>query len=131
MKTKNLFLLLIVLAFTINVYAVEIPKMNVIILDNSKALVAVTKANPGKTVISLESEDGDVVYYKEIYKQSDFKTILDLREVRNGTYKVTAKFGNMLLKRNILFKDGKISVESLKTEYDPVFVYNANQELKY
>ena len=126
MKTRSL-LIIVVFAFTTHVFAAEIPKMNVIVLDKTRALVAVTKSDPGKTIISFESEDGNIVYYKETSKQADFKTVLDLREIKNGTYQVTAKTGNRIMKRNIICKDGEISVESMKTEYDPVFVFNQNK----
>ncbi|NQU85459.1 MAG: hypothetical protein HQ541_06830, partial [Mariniphaga sp.] len=41
MKTRNWILVILAIAFTTNVFATKTPKMNIIALDDSKALVAV------------------------------------------------------------------------------------------
>lgn len=114
-------------ALAINVSAGKIPKMNIIALKDSKALIAVEQATPESSVLSVESKDGYIVYYKETRKESiDFKTIFDLSEFKDGLYTVKVKTGSTLLKRDFNIKNGLISVEPLKTEFDPVFAMKNN-----
>ena len=127
MKTKNCILLILMTAFTLNVFATKMPQMNITVLDNAKALVEVEVPNSEKTVISFESEDGNIIYYKELLSyNSNFEATLNLTDLKNGTYKVKVKTGYAVIKSSIILKDGKISVEPVKTEYDPVFVFNDN-----
>ena len=123
MKTRNLFLLILALTFTLNVYAGKKPEMNVTILKNSKALVALEQSSPEKTTISFESGNGDIVYYKESFTQNNnFQTLLDLSELDNGTYYVKAQAGNTVIKSEITLKNGVVSVKPAKQKTGPHFV---------
>lgn len=127
MKMKNWIFVIVAIAFTANVYATEPVKMNIIALGDSKALVAAEKASPEKSVISIEAEDGHIVYYKESNDESpEFKTIFDLSNLNDGGYTVKFKSGNKLVKRDVEITKGEVSVEAMKTGYDPVFAMNGN-----
>lgn len=124
MKTKQFALLLLAFAFTVSATATEIPKMNVIALNNSTALVAAT-TNPNVTAqISIVSEAGETVYYKKSKAAAQFKSVLDLSELNDGMYTINLKTGKANVSRNVEVKQGKIQVTQTKSKVDPYFSYD-------
>ena len=80
MKTIKFLSVLVLVAVVGIATAVERPQMNVIRLDNEKALIAIANEKPAHFELSIESENGDLVYYKESETE-----ITNLRQVINYT----------------------------------------------
>lgn len=127
MKTKQWILAILAIIFATNVFAIETPKMNIIQLDENKALVAVTPGTPAIQELTISSDKGQVVYYRLSKKEeSGLKKIFDLANLGDGSYSVKFKSGAATLKRDIEIEDGHVSVQPLQTELDPFFVFENN-----
>ena len=129
MKTKIriLTILAFVFAAAIGVNAGETPKMNVVALDDSRALVAVEQNVPATSVFSITTEDGQVVYYKETKKaHAGFKSVFDLSALTDGNYTVKFKTGTTTVNRELSIDNGDIDVAPAKTEYAPVFALDGD-----
>lgn len=127
MKTKQLILATLALVFTANVFATEIPTMNIIPLEDSKTLVAVSQITPTLNEISIISEDGRTVYFKQSKKETaGYRQIFDLSNLEDGAYTVKLKAGTATVKREMQINDGTISVAAQKSELDPFFVLENN-----
>jgi len=124
MKTKQVTLMLLALVFAISASATETPKMNVVAIDNSKALIAAETSPKVSAEISILSENGEVVYYKKSKAAAQFKSVLDLSELNDGVYTVQLKTGEKSVKRELEVSNGKIAVKAMKRYLDPVFTYD-------
>lgn len=127
MKTKKLILGIVALVFVTNIYATKTPRMNIIPLENSKALVAVSQDVPATNDLTITSSDGEIVYYKQSKNQSEeFRQVFDLSGLDDGNYCVKVKSDNIAVKRKIKIEDGKVAVDLQTTEYDPYFKFADN-----
>lgn len=126
MKTKQFALMLLALAFIVSASATEIPKMNVIALDDSKALIAAVTSPNVASEISLVSADDEIVYYRKSKAAAQYKSILDLSELNDGMYTVTLKTGKVSAQRKLEVNQGKIQVVQMKREIDPFFSYEGD-----
>ncbi|MBN1822676.1 MAG: hypothetical protein JXR31_05535 [Prolixibacteraceae bacterium] len=117
-------------AFAAIASAVEKPKMNVIPLEADKAIIALSNATPAYFEISINSEAGNTIYYKESKsKITDYKKIYDFSALNDGNYEVSVKVNDTRVKRDIEINRGKIYVGDSKVSYDP-FVLVDNEILK-
>lgn len=127
MKTKQFFLVIVALVFAANVFATETPKMSIIPLEDTKALVTVSHETPLVNEISIISDKGNVVYYKKSKKKMDgYKQVFDLSQLENGAYEVKMKVGNTTVKRGLDIKNGNIAVQQQRAEIDPYFSFADN-----
>jgi hypothetical protein len=125
MKTKQLFLAILAIVFTANVFATEIPKMNIIPLKDTRTLVAISQNTPAINEISIISEEGTIVYFKQSKKvTTGYKKVFDLSQLEDGTYTVQLKAGTATVKRELEINDGTILVTAQITELDPFFVFD-------
>ncbi len=130
MKTKQFILTVMVIVLAASVFATDKPKMNIIPLEDTKALVAASQATPSVNQISIVSEEGQMVYFKESKKEMEgYKQIFNLSLLSDGNYEVKLKTGTVTVKRGISIDQGIISVKPMETEYEPVFIF-ANNVLK-
>lgn len=128
MKTKQFFLSIVALAFIVNAFATEIPKVSIIPLEDTKALITVQQTTPYVSEITITTESDRVVYYKKTKKEADvYKKIFDLSQLDDGKYRVTMKAGTTTVKKDLLIKSGKISVLKQRNEQEPYFAYNNNK----
>ncbi len=124
MKTKQLALVLLAVAFTVSAVATEIPKMNIVAVDESKAYVAAITSPDFASEVSIITENGEVVYYKKSKAANEFKSILDLSQLNDGMYTVKLKTGKVSTQRNLEINHGKVAVKQLQTKVDPFFAYD-------
>lgn len=124
MKTKQLALVLLAVAFTVSAVATEIPKMNIIAVDESKAYVAAITSPDFASEVSIITENGEVVYYKKSKAANEFKSILDLSQLNDGMYTLRLKTGKASTQRNLEIIQGKMTVKRLQTKVDPFFAYD-------
>jgi len=126
MKTKKLTVMLLAAVFAISSAATEVPKMNVIVIDDSKTLVAAVTNPDVASEVSVIAEDGRIVYYKKSKAAAQFKSILDLSELTDGRYTVELKTGKFYTQRQLELNQSKVKVIKIKPEPDPVFSYDGD-----
>lgn len=127
MKTKHFFLLIVATTFVANVFATDIPRMSIIPLKDSKALVTIQHTVPDVSEISITTESGEVVYYKKSKKEIDlYKKIFDLSQLENGNYRLSLKAGNATVKNDLSIKNGIVSVLKQRNEMEPYFTVDKN-----
>lgn len=127
MKTKQFFIAIMAVAFAVNVFATETPKMSIIPLKETKALITVTHETPSVNEITIADENGKIRYYKKSKNEMNgYKKIFDLSQLENGTYEVKLKVGVTTFKRGLELNNGKVSVHQQRIELDPYFSFEDN-----
>jgi len=125
MKTmKTLFAS--VLAFVaVSAIAVERPTMNVIRLEDDKDLIAIANENPVKFELSIESEEGKVVFYKESEKElTSLRQLIDYSALEDGAYSLKLKLNDTFVSTRLEIEKGALKVGESKTTYAPYFSFN-------
>lgn len=125
------------LAFTVAAFAaatiataVEKPKLNVIPLSSERAIVAVTNENPAIFEVSIEAENGDMVYFKQTSEPvTDFKQIYDFKNLADGKYVLNLKVNDTKVINDFQVSNKKIEVGESKVRFAPYFNFK-NNELK-
>lgn len=122
MKTKHFFLLIVAATFAANVFATDIPKMSIIPLKDSKALISIQQTVPAACVISITNHLGEVMYYKRSIKKADrYKKIFDLSLLESGEYCFTVKSGSNTIKNDLKIKNGVVSLVNKRQDMEPYF----------
>ena len=130
MKTKQFALMLLAAVITVSAVATEIPKMDVVAVDNSRALVTAVPIQSGSTTISVVSENGKLLYHKKVKADSEFKTVLNLSKLEDGKYTIKLDAGKESVQQVIELNNSKINVKPVKREIEPFFSYK-NDKLKF
>lgn len=127
MKTIKFLSTVTAVAIVAIATAVEKPKMNVIPVTADRAIVSITNENAAYFEVSIESENGEMVYYKQSSKPlTDYKKIFDFAELKEGNYVMNLKVNDTKLSRNFEVAPGEISVGNAKMSIDPYFDFNNN-----
>jgi len=102
--------------------AVEKPRLDIYPLSSDRAVVALFNDKPAKLEVSLKSEAGRVVYYKQTIKSDgDYRKIFDFSNLENGNYELSFKLNNTLVMRKIQVEDGGLNIGVSETRFDPFF----------
>jgi hypothetical protein len=129
MKTKSITLLLLTLVLTANVIATEVPKMNVLALNDSKVYVAAETSATAPTEISVLNTAGETVYFKRTKAAPLFQLVLNLKELEDGRYTISLRSGEVFTKREITLTEGLVSVNKPMNEFEPYFSYKNDKVL--
>lgn len=123
-----MILLAITLVIASNALAVEIPQMNLIPIAADKAIVAFANNKPSKFELTVQTADGDIVYYKQTTKAATaYKTLFDFGNLENGNYLLNVKMGNKEIKRTFSVSNSGIRVGKSQLRFDPHFNFADNQ----
>ncbi|HDR51407.1 MAG TPA: hypothetical protein ENN90_07270 [Mariniphaga anaerophila] len=102
MKTKNLVLTALAVFVTATVFATHLPAMNVIPVNDGKALVAFEAISPDAFEISVKNKRGETLYYKKSdVPAQTYRTLFDLHDLEDGVYEVCLKSGHTILVRQV------------------------------
>ncbi len=127
MRTIKLFFTVTALAIAAIAGAVEKPKMSVIPLTADRAIVAISNEKAAYFELSIENEEGEMVYYKESkHPLTDYKKIFDFANLEDGSYVLNLKVNDTQLARNIEIANKGITVGNSKMTFDPYFDYSNN-----
>jgi|GEM_PF-3793596 len=129
MKTKSITLMLLVLVFTASAFATEVPKMNVLAMNESKVYVAAETSTTAPTEITVLNTAGETVYIKRTKAAPQFRMVLNLQELEDGTYTIRLRSGELFTKREIILTEGLISVKKPVNEFEPYFSYENGKVL--
>ena len=127
MKTIKFLTTVVAVAIVAIASAVEKPKMNVIPLTADRAVVSITNENPAFFELSIETKNGEMVYYKQSSKPlTDYQKIFDFADLKDGDYVMNLKVKDTKLSKNFEVDRKGIYVGDSKLTFDPYFVYNDN-----
>jgi len=131
MKTIKFLSTVVAVAIVAVASAVEKPKMNVIPLTADRAIVSITNENAAYFELSVVSEKGEMVYYKQSNKPlTDYQKIFDFAGLQDGNYVLNLKVNDTKLSREIEIANQGINVGESKLKFDPYFDFK-NNELKF
>ncbi len=124
MKTIKFLMTVTAVAIVAIASAVEKPKMNVIPLTADRAIVAITNNNAAYFELSVETKDGEMVYYKRSNKPlTDYKKVFDFADLKEGNYVMNLKVNDTNLSKGFAVNHKGISVGDSKVTFDPYFDY--------
>lgn len=125
MKTilKITFLFALV-AFANTLFASGNLKVNIIPVNNEKALVAISTFSDCNFNFTIADENGKVVFYQENLSPSEnYRKIFNFSDLEDGTYKLTAANSDLTVERQFKKAHGLIKVGEEKTTLEPFFGY--------
>lgn len=127
MKTIKFLSVLVLVAVVGIATAVEKPQMNVIRLDNEKALIAIANEKPAHFELSIESENGDLVYYKESETEiTNLRQVVNYSALEKGLYTLKLKVNDTSATKEFKIDNRGLNVGETKINYDPYFSYSDN-----
>ena len=127
MKTIKLLTTMSAVAVVAIATAVEKPKMNVIPLTADRAVVSITNENPAFFEVSIETHNGDLVYYKKSSKPiTDYQKTFDFTNLENGNYVLSLKVNDTELSKDFKVNNKEIMVGESILKFDPYFSFNDN-----
>ncbi len=105
-------------------FATETPKMNIIPVENEKALIAFNSGKPTLIELTIKNDDGDILYFKRSEKRvSEYQEIFDFLELGNGDYNVCLNYGNRSINRDLHVLKKEIIVGAAVQMYEPYFTF--------
>jgi hypothetical protein len=128
MKTKRWVLTALAFFIAAIGFAIDLPNMNVIPLDEENALVAFESENPSTLEITLTDQNGDVVFYKKTDRRlSEYKEIFNLSQLGSGDYCFCVNYENRSISREVQLNKNKIKVGPPQRLYEPYFSLEDNK----
>lgn len=107
--------------------AVEKPKMNVIALNDEKALIAIANENPAYFELSIKAENGDLVYYKESATElTNLRQVIDYSKLENGFYSLKLNVKDTYVSKDFEINNKRMIVGETKMKYAPHFNYSSD-----
>lgn len=127
MKTLKFLTSMSAVAIVAIATAVEKPKMNVIPLSPDRAVVAITNEKPAYFEVSIETQKGDLVYYKKSSTPiTDYQKTFDFTNLENGDYVISLKVNDTQLSKNFNVNSKQILVGESMLKFDPYFTFSDN-----
>jgi hypothetical protein len=124
MKTIGTFVLALA---TMIATATEKPRLDIYPISAEKAVVSLMNEAPARLEVTVKSETGMIVYYKQTRKSNDaYRKIYDFSNLENGKYELSFQVNTTLVKRNLEIKNGAILVGASELRYDPFFKFEGD-----
>jgi hypothetical protein len=130
MKTIKLAATMAFVALATLTNAVERPKLNVIPVNNDRAIVTVSNETAAYMELSILAANGDVVYYRQTSDPvTNYHKIYDFKNLAHGKYMLNLKVNDTNISNNFEVSTKGIKVGENKMTFDPWFAFS-NNELK-
>lgn len=127
MKAIRLFLTITASVLILISTATEKPKMNFIPLNDEKALIAISNEKPAYFELSIEAQNGNLVYHKESDKEiSDLRQVINYSNMENGIYTIKLKVNDTFISRDFEIKNKRMTVDEAKIGFAPYFSYSGD-----
>lgn len=128
MKTMlKVALLFACVALANTLFAAGNLNVNILPLNNEKAVVAISSLSNSDLSITITNDEGDIVYYRENAGQyENYRRVFNFSDLEDGTYKLKVVSGDLTGERQFQKKHDKISVGNEKTTLKPFFGYRDN-----
>lgn len=131
MKTIKFLCTVTAVAIVAIATAVERPKMDVTPLSAEQARVSITNENPALFEMSIETQNGDLVYYKKTTEAStEYRKIFDFTNLEKGKYVMNLKVNDTKVMREFEVNRNSILVGDSEISFDPYFSFE-NNTLKF
>ena len=99
-------------------------KVNILPLTSETAVVAISNEIAANFHISIENQNGEVVYSKEIATgNKDFRKVFDFSNLEKGNYKLSASIEGSTTERSFRIENSTIAVGKEKNLVDPYFSF--------
>jgi len=109
-------------------FAADIPKLNIVPVEAEKALVEFESGSPALIGITIEKENGEVVYYKKSKNPlNEYSQVFDFSTTGPGTYRVCVSQGNKSISREMKVTNKEILVGQAICFYEPNFSFTNNR----
>ena len=108
-------------------------KVNILPLTSETAVVAISNTSASNFKISIENNNGEIIYYKETGADSkDYRKVFDFSNLEDGKYKLTASVDGSTTERSFKIDNKNIAVGSEKIMVEPYFAFkNGVLKLSY
>jgi hypothetical protein len=128
MKTRNLVLTTLAVFVAAAVSATKLPTMNVIPVEQEKALVAFEAGAPAVFELPVTTDKGETVYYKKSEKPVDsYRMVFNFRDFENGTYNVSLDYNNCKISREVLISNHRcMKIGEEIRSFGPFYKYEDN-----
>ena len=127
MKTIKFLCTVTAVAIVAIATAVERPKMDVTPLSAEQARVSITNEKPALFEMSIETQNGDLVYYKQTTEAStEYQKIFDFKNLEKGKYFLNLKVNDTKVIREFEVSNKNILVGDSKMRFDPYFFHDEN-----
>jgi len=127
MKTIKFLCTVTAVAIVAIATAVERPKMDVTPLNAEQARVSITNEKPALFEMSIETQNGDLVYYKQTTEAStEYQKIFDFTNLEKGKYVMNLKVNDTKVIREFEVNSNSILVGDSKMRFDPYFFFENN-----
>jgi hypothetical protein len=131
MKTIKLTVATTLIAAVISVTAIERPKVNFVPVKAGQAVVSISNENAAYFELSIYSENGEMVYYKQTNElQKEYSKVYDFKNLADGNYVLSLKVNDTKVTNDFEIKGNDIRVGRNKISFDPYFSFD-NNELKF
>jgi len=125
MKTKSWVLATLALFIAAIGSATDYPKMNVVQVEDHKALLAYSAPTATPLEITLTNYYGDILYFKRTSERyAEYKKVFDLSKLGDGDFCMCVNFGNQSVSRRIKINNKRIEVGPPQQCYEPSFKLN-------
>nr|WP_319572891.1 hypothetical protein [uncultured Draconibacterium sp.] len=127
MKTVKFFTTVLALAIVVVATAVEKPKMDIVPLSEDRAVVSILNGAEALFELSVRSEDGELVYYKQAASPSlTYQKIFDFKNIEDGDYTLDLRVNGTRLTKDFSVSSKGIAVGESKMRVDPYFGFSDN-----
>ena len=127
MKTVKFFTTVLALAIVVVATAVEKPKMDIVPLSEDRAVVSILNGAEALFELSVRSEDGELVYYKQAASPSlTYQKIFDFKNIEDGDYTLDLRVNDTRLTKDFSVSSKGIAVGESKMRVDPYFGFSDN-----
>lgn len=122
MKTTKWILTILVIFIVSIGIATEKPKMNIVPLQDKKAIVLALNADPAFFEITIENRRGDIMYYKRSENPlTTYRKVFDFSKLEDGSYAIKLKVNDTSLAQNFSVTGKKVVPGDSHIHYDPYF----------
>ena len=130
MKTIKTIIAAALVVLTVTASAIERPKMELVPVNAEQAKITVVNENPAFLELSIYSNRGDMVYYKQTEEMlRDYSKIYDFKNLEPGKYILSLKVNDTEVTNDFEVNNKGINIGQKKVNYDPFFKFD-NNELK-
>lgn len=127
MKTIKILFTVLAVAVVAIANAVEKPRLNFVPLNADQAIVSISNEKEALMELSILSEDGEIVYFKQSAKPlSSYKKVFDFEELENGNYVMNLNVNGTRMSREFGVASNEITIGELKLRIDPYFDFTDN-----
>jgi hypothetical protein len=124
MKTIKLVFTVMAVAVAAIATGVEKPKVNVVPLSTDRAIVSIENENPAQFEVSIEADNGDLVYYKKTNEPiTDYRKVYDFKDLEAGNYVFNLKVNDTSVSNEFSVSTKGIVIGEKKMRFAPYFNY--------